>query len=762
MPSPPRQPLPPRRCAPAELADPKHPYFDSIGPEVVPESLEFPGARALTAYASSGLDEDASFAGCRRSKGGIEAVFLLVRLYPPQRPAADIRQEEEMAVLFTGGDRHPALLAARADFPETPHQNMMPEGLPRYPCVDDRPWDDAAPGWSPYAYVERVKWWLNAAAMGELTGTGQVVDSLFVPPGPDLLVPARILSGVEAEASFSLVPPPGLADGDIRCLHLVEGSGMPSGQGGFKAILLVAPVSMARSVAMPPSNVEALLRVAQAAGLDLLRSLQNWIARLPAADLPRRGALLLNFPVHAPGSAEARTGLVAFALACNLGQLGTMLGVLGPEPERTLSWGKLVTHAPVQLDLLAAEPMLSMAVQLEFDLAAARPFSGTPDGCPTRALLVGAGAIGSHVALALTREGRHSWTLADGDWLRPHNLARHVLGQSQVGQPKARALAMLLSDLSRAPATPIVCDVLRPGDQAQALEEGASGADVILDASASVAVSRRISDWGHSRARRVSAFFNPSGDAAVLLVEDAARAIRLDALEAQYYRLVLRDGTLSAHLAPPPEGFRYAGSCRAVSARILESRVSLLSGLAAGGIGAALSGEGADIRVWSCQPDGSIAIARTEAFPGRRETLAGWTVLLDDGLAADIRRRREAALPSETGGVLVGTVDMQRRVVAVVDALGPPADSSGDQAAFTRGTEGLRDRLEAVARRTSGMVRYIGEWHSHPRGSQAMPSTLDIRQLLALRAELRREGLPATMLISGSDGERAVVLSDAS
>ena len=582
-----------------------------------------------------------------------------------------------MAVLFTGGDRHPALLAARADFPETPHQNMMPEGLPRYPCVDDRPWDDAAPGWSPYAYVERVKWWLNAAAMGELTGTGQVVDSLFVPPGPDLLVPARILSGVEAEASFSLVPPPGLADGDIRCLHLVEGSGMPSGQGGFKAILLVAPVSMARSVAMPPSNVEALLRVAQAAGLDLLRSLQNWIARLPAADLPRRGALLLNFPVHAPGSAEARTGLVAFALACNLGQLGTMLGVLGPEPERTLSWGKLVTHAPVQLDLLAAEPMLSMAVQLEFDLAAARPFSGTPDGCPTRALLVGAGAIGSHVALALTREGRHSWTLADGDWLRPHNLARHVLGQSQVGQPKARALAMLLSDLSRAPATPIVCDVLRPGDQAQALEEGASGADVILDASASVAVSRRISDWGHSRARRVSAFFNPSGDAAVLLVEDAARAIRLDALEAQYYRLVLRDGTLSAHLAPPPEGFRYAGSCRAVSARILESRVSLLSGLAAGGIGAALSGEGADIRVWSCQPDGSIAIARTEAFPGRRETLAGWTVLLDDGLAADIRRRREAALPSETGGVLVGTVDMQRRVVAVVDALGPPADSSG-------------------------------------------------------------------------------------
>ena len=59
------------------------------------------------------------------------------------------------------------------------------------------------------------------------------------------------------------------------------------------------------------------------------------------------------------------------------------------------------------------------------------------------------------------------------------------------------------------------------------------------------------------------------------------------------------------------------------------------------------------------------------------------------------------------------------------------------------------------------MVRYVGEWHTHPHGSEAMPSAIDIEQLLALRRELRREGLPATMLISGSDGERVVALSDA-
>ena len=744
------------------MVDQRHPFFDGIGPAVPPGSLAGSNAQALAAYASSGLDEDISLAECWRSDNGMESVLVRIRLYPPQRPAADIRQEEELAVLFTAEDRHPALLAARADFPETPHQNMMPEDLPRYPCVDDRPWDDAAPGWSPYAYVERVKWWLNAAAMGELTGTGQVVDPFFVAPGPDLLVPARILADARTDLAFALVPPAGSDDRNVRCLHLVESGDMPIGQSGLKAIMLTAPVSMAKSVTMPPGNVEALLRVAQAAGLDLLRNLQNWIARLPAADLSRRPALLLNFPVAGTGSTEVRNDLVAFALKCELGRLGTMLGVLSPDPEKASSWGTLLVRAPVQLDMLAAECMLSMAVQLEFDLPTARLLSGEAGGSAMKALLVGAGAIGSHVALALTREGRHSWTVVDGDWLRPHNLARHVLGQSQVGQSKARALAAMLSDLSRSQATPIVCDVLRPANQIQVLEEAAAGADVIIDASASIAVSRRMSDWGHAKARRVSAFFNPSGNAAVLLAEDVPRSIPLDALEAQYYRLVLRDDVLSAHLAPPPEGFRYAGSCRAVSARIPESRVSVLSGLVSAGISAALAEKQATLCTWSLQPGGGVAAARAVPSALRRETLAGWTILLDDDLANEVRRRRAGALPSETGGVLVGTVDMQRRVIAAVDALHPPADSSGDATTFTRGTDGLRDRLDAVARRTGGMVRYIGEWHTHPHGSKAMPSALDIEQLVLLRRELRREGLPATMLISGSDGERIMALSDAS
>ncbi len=743
------------------MAQKRHPYLDQLGLIIGHSALVGVKAGALAAYAAGGLDEETTLVECRRSNTGVEAVLVQVRLYLPQRPVADVRHSEELAVVFTGEDRHPALLAMRADFPETPHQNIMPEGLPRYPCVDDRPWDDAAPGWSPHAYLERVKWWLNAAAMGGLTGTGQVVDPVFVASGPELLVPLGTLAELGEERTFVLAAPEGVRNEDIQCLHLVDSTGHAvPGHHGFRALLLTAQASMACAISMPPRNLAGLLCVAQAAGLDLLRAFQSWIAKQPSSRLTARPALLLNFPVARPGTAEARQDLVAFAMKCSLGQLGTVLGILSPDPDKPATWGRLIPPAPPNLELLETEPLLSMAVQAGFDAALARRVSGAPGNTATKVLLVGAGAIGSHIAVTLTREGRHTWTVVDSDWLRPHNLARHVLGQHHVGHPKAPVLASMLADLAQFPAANIPADVLRPAKHEAELQAAASDADVIMDASASIAVARRLSDWTFTKSRRLSAFLNPAGTSAVLLVEDTLRSIRLDALEAQYYRLLLRDDTLAGHLAPPSEGFRYAGSCRAVSARIPESRIAVLSGLAAAGISTALATEDAGLAVWSMLPGGAVALSRVTPSGVTREELLGWTVLLDDDLRDEMAELRRTALPAETGGVLMGTVDNERRVIALVEAMLPPSDSEGSANEFTRGVGGLAERLAAIAERTGGMVRYVGEWHTHPPHSPTTPSLTDVRQLVELRQQMRREGLPATMVIAGSDGQRVILLTD--
>ena len=741
------------------MTDVRHNFWERFGAPITVRELRHGHARALADYAASGLDDEAAFLECRRSGAGHEAVLVRVRTYPPQRPAADIRHEEELAAVFTGDSRSPALLSMRFNFPETPHQNIMPEGMPRYPCVDDRPWDDAAPGWTPCAYLDRVRWWLNAAAMGELTGTGQVVDPLLIATGPDLLVPVELLTHPPDNLSFVLAPTEGVIDDKVRCLHMVRTDGRPvPGLYGFRGLHVAAPVAAARSISMPPENLNQLLCRMTDAGLNLVARLQNWVRALPAEGRTSRPVLLLTVPVVGTGDGPARPDVTAFVLQCSIGKLGTLLGVLHPLPDKDGEWGTLLMAGPVDAGPLEAEKLLSMTVQVEFGAELARPLSGIALSNTSKAMLVGAGAIGSHVAMTLTREGRHAWTVVDSDWLRPHNLARHVLGQPQVGRMKAPELADCLRKLGRVSADSIVCDVQHPGEQGEALEAAAGAAEVIIDASASVSAARRVSDWTFTQARRVSVFFNPAGTAAVLLAEDAERNIRLDQLEARYYRAVLRDASLVEHLVPPPEGYRYAGGCRAVSARIPESRVATLSGLAASGISAALASKTAGLSIWSMQPGGSVALVCVQPSTVRREVLLGWTVLLDDEIAAEISTRRAAALPDETGGALVGVVDFRRKVIAVVDALSPPPDSRGDAGSFTRGVKGLEERLRAVSDRTGGIVRYIGEWHTHPRWSVSLPSLTDLQQLLTLRHELQREGLPATMLIAGCDGERTVLL----
>ena len=122
-----------------------------------------------------------------------------------------------------------------------------------------------------------------------------------------------------------------------------------------------------------------------------------------------------------------------------------------------------------------------------------------------------------------------------------------------------------------------------------------------------------------------------------------------------------------------------------------------------------------------------------------------------------VRGLRAAALPSETGGVLLGYFDLKMGRVYVVDALAAPADSHGDPAGFTRGVEGLLDAVRQAQERTRDMVTYIGEWHSHPPYASVEPSVADLYLLEYLAAELQRDGYPALMLIVGEGDEEWLV-----
>jgi hypothetical protein len=142
--------------------------------------------------------------------------------------------------------------------------------------------------------------------------------------------------------------------------------------------------------------------------------------------------------------------------------------------------------------------------------------------------------------------------------------------------------------------------------------------------------------------------------------------------------------------------------------------------------------------------------------------IGDWELVYDDALLDHLGALRSEKLPSETGGVLLGIADMSRRSLHLVAALAQPSDSVGSVEGFERGVSGLFDAVKGAAEASLHHIRYVGEWHSHPRRASALPSALDLKQVAWLRRELEIEGLPALMAIAADDGRFSFVIAGAS
>jgi hypothetical protein len=510
-----------------------------------------------------------------------------------------------------------------------------------------------------------------------------------------------------------------------------------------------------------PVTLAALNDELRQAGIrldDEIRTrLKAWagIANDSVRRLSSRIAIVVTFPVTAPDS-TVTDDVRAFISLDTAGQIGVKWGLLANSKAAGVAGAdnvfvRAVPEGTPSTDDVKIEPA---QVHLAFDreLAATVAGQATPDR--RRAVLVGGGALGSQIGVNLAREGRFSWTVVDSDYLLPHNMARHALLADEIGAPKALALARQMGWLVNESFTAVAGDVTKP--DAELVKEFAE-AEVIIDASASVAVSRYLADLGDAHGRRLCVFFNPAGTAVVLLAESTDRSITLRDLEAQYHRLVQTDPALDGHLRAEP-GVRYSGSCRALTNRIPATNAALLSALGARGLVEVLKGDEAAVHIWKVADTGAVQFIRQRGAPAHRASLGDWTIVYDDDLLAELGRLRDGRLPHETGGVLLGIADMSRKSIHVVHALPEPEDSRGSAEGFERGVVGLRTAVCRAVESSLHQLSYVGEWHSHPRKSSPLPSAIDLAQIAWLGGELEHEGLPGLMAIAADDGVFAFVM----
>ena len=688
------------------------------------------------------------FVECR-SKGTLEIIVCDVHVeVAPRRPVRIARTERLMLLCGVSGNDIPMVVPMRADFPVdqlhiTIHHDCDFASL----CLWATPVEDLKARFTPFMFFARIKEWLELAAEGRLHQPGQPAEPVLGDARVQAILPA---GPIKAEARY-------VAEGEHginKRITIRFSEAAPSGptsrgaQRKFVLIPVMTETVIGRAVRSAPRTLDQLVKVLADCGCDLIKSVTDFVttARADAGLADAWPVILVSFPkatVHGEGSSEEE--LWAFATDQTIAELGKALGTFGTASGFTVPI--LGAKASDQeLPKIALEPM---AVLRELALADVSKLSGMEGGESLQILAIGVGALGSRVLDICVRGGFGRWRILDMDTFLPHNAVRHILGDWAIGQHKAPHVGLFLNQAI--PGEPIVATFVADVTDAAALPEAAAEAlknsDLIVDMSASVAVSRTLA-LNENASRCVSLFFNPSASDLVMLAEDSKRAHSLLDLEASYYAEITSNDALAGHLDVSDEtGVRFGNGCRDVTARISPDNVAILGGLAVQGLRSASASSAAVAKVWRPMPDGAVRIVELPTPSFRSERLGDWDVRWSDNLVTRLSAQRCADLPNETGGILLGLVDFERRQLCVSDAIDPPPDSVKKPHYFERGKTGLEARLKGIGQATAGQLRYVGEWHSHPDGCAANPSDDDDALFAALATLFRGTGEPYLMSI---------------
>jgi len=692
-----------------------------------------------------------------------EIVVFEVEVELPQLCIHPVNPSERIAVVFFDPDEiSPEVLALRSDFPHVPHINLRDWERPRSLCLYEEPYHDLKRSWTPHRFVERIREWLALTAKGKLHQEDQPLEPLLsgqqgqiilphnlLAPGKDL--PEKLhLKGIEAPNKhlFLIATRDEPPSGGIRILTSVH-SCQPQQHGIIRRC---------------PNSLNELVGFAINGGTNLLAELRarliEWWKTSPTQEdfLASRLALIILCPkVRAEGLESESADIWAFVTVSTICEVGQEIGIW----ERS---GKHICPLILPDETKGGENIVLVLLNTSFTLTRlqAAQLNGqenTFDKCVTT---IGVGALGSQVTMNLAKSGFGKWILIDDDRLMPHNVARHALGGCFVGGGKALSIAFesnaLVDDGNWFSAIP--ANVLSPGKYVEDVAKALVSANMILDMSASVTVARYLALDINSEARRVSLFLTPTGRDLVMLAEDCKRSLKLDSLEMQYYRAVYSTDLLEGHLETQGGRRRYGQSCRDITSTLPQDLVALHAAIGSRAVRNSATSDGAVISIWRAEEDGSVR--RIDVSPEKevRYKLANWTISIDERLSRKLSMLRTNKLPNETGGVLLGSFDLERNIVYIVDTIPSPPDSKEWPTVYIRGCRGLRKRVEEISLATKGIVDYVGEWHSHPLGARTAPSSDDLQVFAWITEHMGRSGLPALMMIIGDPGRSSCFIGE--
>ena len=397
--------------------------------------------------------------------------------------------------------------------------------------------------------------------------------------------------------------------------------------------------------------------------------------------------------------------------------------------------------APVMFAIGGATPVRAVAHRDAVSRALlARMAGGAATAVRPEWTLLGAGSLGSKVALHLARAGNGPTVVVDKSSMAPHNAARHALvpatGDMQVlwTDGKARKLSQAIAGLGQE-ANALQADgarVLTAGDRSKRGWSPRSWA--VVNATASLALREALAAASSMPVRVVETSLFGGGKVGAITVEGPERNPTTTDLMAEVYVALQDDPALASMVFDGDAGTsrQVTGQgCGSMTMTMSDGRLSLFAaGVAEYLLAKQRTGlpvDGGEVLIGRLSDEGlgvdwgSFLIPRVTRL--RAENGLGWRVHVHPR-AVEKMREEGAQWPTvETGGVLMGRLSEVSRVAHVVDVLEAPPDSERSSQRFTLGTKGLRRRVKDYSESVDWSLYCLGTWHSHL--SEGGPSDLD-------------------------------------
>ena len=405
--------------------------------------------------------------------------------------------------------------------------------------------------------------------------------------------------------------------------------------------------------------------------------------------------------------------------------------------------------------------------QISVDLL--RSASGEEPGERPRWTLFGCGSVGSKIAIHMGRAGLAPSLVIDRRLMTPHNMARHALlplsPGGSVSWAKSEFLAHALAGLAQ-PTKSSGIDVVRALTTARVNQSELLPPDhfAVVNATASISVREALAQGGVAsrRPRVIETCLLAKGKLGYISVEGPDANPRTDDLAVEAYRILGDDPAINREVfgaQAEAQAIDVGQGCASVTFPMPDALLSTMTAPMATVIGryqtSGMPAAGGHLVLGKLSPDGlGVQWGRIEV-PAFVEADAGGPGIdvRISGRVHEVICREVALRPrSETGGVIVGRFSEASETFHVVDLIEAPPDSKFSREEFVLGTEGLRDRIMELVRRTNGTIYPLGTWHNHLVTSG--PSAKDVATALMLAPA---QTTPLLMLIHTPGGYRKMI-----